>query len=101
MTGAELYFAEQHENPEYHAAYIQARAEVDALEEVLKQLELQQQHQDLSEIAKRAGISRREMRRVVSPVHRGPRFETVTAVAAALGLTIRIEPSTEGTVAVT
>ena len=101
MTGAELYFAEQHKNPEYHAAYLQARAEVDALEAVLRELELQQQHQHLSEIARRAGISRREMRRVVSPLRRGPRFETVTAVAATLGLTIRVEPSAEGTVAVT
>lgn len=92
-TGAERYFASRHKNAEYHAAYVQAKAEIDSIDAVVREVQERQQALgfDLDDLATRAGVPRRELRRLLSPQRRAARFKTVTAVAAALGLAIRLE----------
>ncbi|WP_419855751.1 hypothetical protein [Candidatus Poriferisodalis sp.] len=92
-TGAERYFASRHKNAEYHAAYLQAKAEIDSVDAVVREVQKRQQALglDLDDLAARASVPRRELRRLMSPQRRAARFKTVTAVAAALGLTVRLE----------
>ncbi len=92
-TGAERYFASRHENAEYRAAYLQAKAEIDSVDAVVREVQERQQALglDFDDLAARANVPRRELRRLMSPQRRAARFKTVTAVAAALGLTVRLE----------
>lgn len=93
QTGAERYFASRHKNAEYHAAYLQAKAEIDSVDAVVREVQERQQALglDLDDLATRANVPRRELRRLMSPQRRAARFKTVAAVAAALGLTVRLE----------
>lgn len=98
-TGAERYFAARHEDVGYHAAYVQASTEIRSFDSVISEVNERQRALglDLDELAVQAGVHRRELRRLMSPRRRTARLETVTAVAAVLGLAVRLEPAEDFT----
>lgn len=99
LTGAEQYFAARHEDADYHAAYVQASTEIGSFDSVVREVDERRQALGLGldELAAQAGVHRRELRRLMSPRGRAARLETVTAVAAALGLAVRLEPAEDFT----
>ena len=96
VTGAKRYFARQNEKSEYRAAYAQAEAEIDFIDSVVREIEERQARLGLSdaELAQRAGVPARSVRGLLVARRRALRLRTVAAVAAALGIAVRVDHDT-------
>ena len=87
-TGAERYFARRLEDPEYSAAYNEARARIDQTDSVIRALDDRRVALNLTkaELARRAGAKPEAIRRLFSAERPNPTLSTLVALAGALDL---------------
>jgi len=80
--------------PEYRAAYKLARARIDAIDSLVRDLDGARAAQDVSkaELARRMGVTPEVIRRLFSADSPNPTMKTVVGAAQALGHRIAIEP---------
>ena len=93
-TGAERYLANRLEDPEYRAAYEQARERVDQIDTVIRAFDARRTELKLTkaELARRAGVKPEAIRRLFSAEKPNPTLSTLVALAGALDLEFRPEP---------
>ena len=93
-TGAERYLARRLEDPEYRAAYEQARERIDQVDAVIQALDDRRVEFNISkaELARRAGVKPESIRRLFSAETPNPTLSTLVALAGALDLEILPSP---------
>jgi DNA-binding phage protein len=93
-TGAERYFDERLEDPEYRVAYEAARERVEQIDAVIRALDTRRAELGLTkaELARRAEVKPEAIRRLFSSERPNPTLSTLVALAAALDLELRPEP---------
>jgi transcriptional regulator with XRE-family HTH domain len=94
-TGAEEYLAQRRADPEYAAAHELAARRVDMFDEVVRALDVQRDALGMTkaELARRADMPPAAVRRLFSQRHKNPTLTTLVGIAEALGLQVRIVPS--------
>jgi len=87
-TGAERYLAKQRKDPEYNAAYDEARRRIDQVDALVRALDARREELGLSkaELARRAHIAPEAVRRLFSVDSPNPTAVTLAALADALEL---------------
>lgn len=87
-TGAEKYLAKQRKNPEYGAAYDEARRRIDQVDAIVRALDDRREALGLSkaELARRADLAPEAVRRLFSVDSPNPTAITLAALADALDL---------------
>lgn len=87
-TGAERYFADQQQDPEYRAAYDEARRRIDQVDAIVRALDQRREALGLSkaELARRADLAPEAVRRLFSVDSPNPTAITLAALADALEL---------------
>lgn len=100
-TGAERYFARQQQDSDFSTAYVQARAEIDFIDDVIRQVDQRRRELGLSakEMAQQAGVSERRLRHLLTARRRRIRLGTVAAVSAAVGIELHVGVDTGRAVA--
>jgi DNA-binding phage protein len=94
MTGFDRYVDKRMGDPEFADAYAEARARIDAIDQVVRRLDAAREELGISkaELARRIGVRPESVRRLFSAPSPNPTLDTVVAVARALELTVRLEP---------
>ncbi|MHB1710491.1 MAG: helix-turn-helix domain-containing protein [Acidimicrobiales bacterium] len=84
-------------DPEYAAAYKNARRRIDDVDKVVRAIEDQRVFLGLTkaELARRVGVRPEAIRRLLSGHHTNPTLSTVVSLAAVLELDIVAVPSTK------
>lgn len=92
-TGFDRYFEKRLGDPEFADANAEARARIDAIDQVVRSLDAAREELGISkaELARRIGVRPESMRRLFSAPSPNPTLDTVVAVAQALQLTVRVE----------
>ncbi|MGH9110925.1 MAG: helix-turn-helix domain-containing protein [Acidimicrobiales bacterium] len=93
-TGAERYLARRLEDPEYRAAYEQAKERIGQIDRVIRALDDRRNELNLTkaDLARRAGVKPEAIRRLFSAEKPNPTLSTLVALAGALDLELRPEP---------
>ena len=93
-TGAESYLAGRLDDPEYRAAYEQAKERIEQIDGVIRALDERRSELNLTkaELARRAGVKPEAIRRLFSAEKPNPTLSTLVALAGALDLVLRPEP---------
>ncbi len=93
-TGAERYFAEQKNDPEFRAAYEEAAWRIAAVDELVRSIEQRRVARGISkaELARRAGMLPEAVRRLFSTSSPNPTAATLIALAHALDLELVTRP---------
>ena len=93
-SGAERYFEKQRENPEYERAYREAAANVRAIDELVRSIDVRREERGLSkaELARQAGLPPEAVRRLFTMRSPNPTATTLVALARALELDLVAEP---------
>jgi DNA-binding XRE family transcriptional regulator len=93
-TGAERYFAERLNDPEYREAYERARERIDQVDSVIRILDARREELRLTkaELARRAGVKPEAIRRLFSAEKPNPTLTTLVALASVLDLELRPQP---------
>lgn len=97
ITGAERYFADRMEDPEYAEAYRLAAERIDEIDRILGFLDQTRVDQGLSkaELARRAGLKAEAVRRLLTADHQNPTLGTVLALSKALDVELLKIPQLE------
>lgn len=87
-TGAERYLAKQQKNPEYRAAYDEARRRIDQVDAIVRALDDRRESLGLTkaELARRADLAPEAVRRLFSVDSPNPTATTLASLADALDL---------------
>src|SRR6266540_279281 len=93
-TGFDRYLESRMEDPAFADAYSEARARIDAIDQVVRRLDTAREEHGISkaELARRIGVRPESIRRLFSAPSPNPTLDTVVAVAQALKLRVKIEP---------
>lgn len=93
-TGAERYLEGRLEDPEYRAAYEQARERIDQIDAVIRAFNDRRAELNLTkaELARRADVKPEAIRRLFSAETPNPTLKTLVALADALDLELRPQP---------
>ena len=96
-TAFELDFERDMENPEYRAAYLAARARIDAIDALVRSIDQArvEQHMSKAALARRMGVAPEAIRRLFSAETPNPTIKTVIGAASALGYRLNLEPADE------
>ncbi len=96
-TGAERYFRDRQSDPEYAAAYRDARQRITEVDQLMRTIDQQRVALDLTkaELARRTGMRPEAVRRLFSAKHANPTLSTVVALAHELGLDLQAVPTEE------
>ncbi|MHB1486246.1 MAG: nucleotidyltransferase domain-containing protein [Acidimicrobiales bacterium] len=96
-TGAERYIAERLQEPDFAAAYEDARRRIDDVDRIVRTIEDRRIALGLSkaELARRVGVRPEAIRRLLSGHHANPTLSTVMSLASALKLDIVAIPAGE------
>lgn len=91
-TGAERYFADRMEDPEYVEAYERARERIDQVDALVRALDARRVELEWTkaDLARAAGMKPEAIRRLFSAENPNPTMATMSAVASALDLEIRV-----------
>lgn len=91
-TGAERYFAESMDDPEYHCNIEEARRRTDQFDAIIRLIDQRRNEMGWSyeELARRANIDPEEIRRIYSLEAPDPAFGTVVDLACAVGLELGV-----------
>lgn len=94
-TGAERYFAEQGENPEFRAAHEAAARRIRRVDELVRAIDARRAERGWTkaELARRAGMAPEAVRRLFSMEGPNPTAATLVALADALDLELVARPS--------
>jgi DNA-binding phage protein len=93
-TGFDKFVAEQMKRPRFSAAYTRARAEIRAVDDLIRSLDEQRIAIGMTkaELARRISASPEVVRRLLTVQDANPTMETVLRVAEAVGLRLALEP---------
>jgi transcriptional regulator with XRE-family HTH domain len=93
-TGAERYFARQMEDPEYRAAYKDARKRVGRTDALVRSLDERRSAKGMSKaaLARKAGLPPEAVRRLFTVKAPNPTAGTLVALAEALDLEVVARP---------
>lgn len=96
-TGAERYLRGRMSDPEYAAAYRQARERIDPVDILVRAMDARRIELDLSkaELGRRAGIAPEVVRRLLTVESPNPTLSTFVALADALNLAVAVTPATQ------
>ncbi len=94
-TGVERYIAERLGEPDFAAAYADARRRIDDVDRIVRTIEDRRIALGLSkaELARRVGVRPEAIRRLLSRHHANPTLSTVISLASALELDIVAVPA--------
>jgi DNA-binding phage protein len=97
-TGAEQYFADQMEKPEFARSYREARARIDGIDRILRAVDECRNAQGLTKaaLARRANLKPDQVRRLLTAEGANPTLQTTLALTAALGLELVPTPVEQG-----
>lgn len=92
-TAFELDHERDMQNPEYRVAYAAARAQIDAIDSLVRSIDAAREEQGISkaELARRMGVQPEAVRRLLSSNTPNPTAKTVIGAATALGYRLRLE----------
>ena len=87
-SGAERYFSELFDEPEFTEAYAEARRRIDQIDRLVRTLDERRSDLGMSkaELARRAELAPEAVRRLFSADSPNPTIATLTAIADSLGL---------------
>ncbi len=93
-TGFDKFVAEQMKRPRFAAAYQRARAEIGAVDDLIRVLDEKRVAVGMTkaELARRIAASPEVVRRLLTADHANPTVETVLRIAEAVGLRLSLEP---------
>jgi DNA-binding phage protein len=93
-TGFDRYLDSRMEDPAFADAYSEARARIDAIDQVVRRLDTAREEHGMSkaELARRIGVRPESIRRLFSAPSPNPTLDTVVAVARALDLHVSLGP---------
>jgi DNA-binding phage protein len=93
-TGAEKYLAKKGKDPDYRAAYNEARPRIDQVDAIVRALDDRREALGLSkaELARRADLAPEAVRRLFSIEAPNPTIVTLVALAEALDLELTVAP---------
>lgn len=91
-TRFDRYLDAQMKDPEFRTAYEAARARVDAIDSLVRELDRirTEQHLTKAELARRVGVEPAAIRRLFSSETPNPTVSTLVNVAMALGLELKL-----------
>ncbi len=94
-TGFDRYLARRMKDKTFAADYAAARAEIDSVDDLMRDLEAARVQSGLSkaEIARRAGAPLEVVRRLFTMESPNPTMSTVISLARTMGLAIALVPS--------
>jgi DNA-binding phage protein len=94
-TAFDRFFDEQIETPAFAAEYRAARAEIDAIDKLLRALDAARLIGGLSkaDLARKIGSQPEMMRRLLTDPRGNPTMDTVLKVASALGYHLELVPN--------
>jgi len=94
-TGFERYFDEHMKDPRFAAEYIEARAEIDAIDTLIRALDRARETAGLSkaELARRIHAKPEIVRRLLTDAGGNPTMSTILKLAAALGCHLELVPN--------
>ncbi|HXU63067.1 MAG TPA: helix-turn-helix transcriptional regulator [Polyangia bacterium] len=97
-TGFDRYFDKRMKDKTFAAEYVAARAEIDSVDDLMRQLEAARVQKGLTkaEVARRAGTTPEVVRRLFTMESPNPTMSTVVSVARTMGLAIALVPSSQG-----
>jgi DNA-binding phage protein len=93
-TGFDKFVAEQMKRPPFAAEYVRARAEIRAIDDLIRTLDERRVAVGMTkaELARRVSASPEVVRRLLTAEDANPTIETVLRVAEAVGLRLTLEP---------
>ncbi len=93
-SGFDKFVAERMKRPRFASAYVRARAEIDAVDDLIRALDEKRVEIGMTkaELARRISASPEVVRRLLTADHANPTMETVLRVAHAVGLRVALEP---------
>lgn len=97
-TALDRYFAEQMSDPTFAAEYRAARAEIDAIDKLIRAIDAARLMNGFSkaELARKAGAQPEMVRRLLTATKGNPTMDTVLRVASALGYHLELVPNRGG-----
>ena len=97
-TGFDRYFDGRMKDKAFAAHYNAARAEIDSVDELIRQLEAARVESGLTkaEVARRAGTPPEVVRRLFTMESPNPTMSTVMSLARTMGLSIALVPARRG-----
>jgi DNA-binding phage protein len=97
-TAFDRYFDEQTKDPAFAAEYRAARAEIDAIDKLIRALDAARLISGLSkaELARKIGAQPEMVRRLLTATTGNPTMVTVLKVASALGYHLELVPNRGG-----
>jgi len=96
-TGFDKFVGEQMKRPRFATAYGRARAEIDAVDDLIRALDEKRIAISMTkaELARRISASPEVVRRLLTAADANPTMETVLRIAHAVGLRLALEPLVE------
>jgi DNA-binding XRE family transcriptional regulator len=93
-TGFDRYFESRMADPAFASSYAEARARIDAIDEVVRNLDSAREELGMTkaELARRIGVRPESIRRLFSRPSPNPTLDTVVALAQALDLNVTVQP---------
>ena len=97
-TTFDRYFDERMQDPKFAAQYRAARAEIDAVDGLIRALDAARLLRGLSkaDLARRIGARPEMIRRLLTATRGNPTMETVLKVASAVGYHVELVPNRGG-----
>ncbi len=94
-TGAERYFQDRQRDPEYVAAYREARQRIAEIDQIMQAIDRQRVAREMSkaELARRIGVRPEAVRRLFAARGANPTLATVVALARELDLDLMAVPT--------
>lgn len=98
-TGAERYFENRQRDPEYLAAYRDARRRIAEVDQIMQAIDRQRVAREMSkaELARRIGVRPEAVRRLFAAKGANPTLATVVALARELDLDLMAVPDARST----
>ncbi len=97
-TGFDRYFDERMKDPAFAAEYSEARAEIDAVDTLIRALDQARERSGLTkaDLARRIRAKPEIVRRLLTDASGNPTMTTVLEVASALGCHLELVPNASG-----
>ena len=91
-TGFDKYVRVRMQNPEFASAYKEARVEIDAIDRLMRRIDVARTRAGLSkaDLARRASAPQESVRRLLTAKKSNPTLQTVVRLAQAVGLRVEL-----------
>jgi DNA-binding phage protein len=94
-TGFDKYVQGRMKAPDFASAYRDARAEIDEIDRLMRQIDGAREHVSLTkaDLARRASTPPESVRRLLTGKNSNPTLQTVVRLAGAVGLRVELRPA--------